>query len=331
MSRESAARVVEIKKLAHHPNADKLDISQIDGNYPCIFQRDTFKPGDRAVYIPVDSVVPDTASFAFLEGHTRIKARRLRGIFSMGLLMPLSEFGLPADIEPGTFVSEQLGITKYEPPVNTEYWKTGDIAKDPGVAPVFEVEGMRMYPDLFKDGDLVHITEKIHGTNFRAVFHDGELHVGSHRTWLKKGPNLWWNVAQNANLEDKLRAHEDVVLYGEIYGPKVQDLTYGVKTPQLIFYDVMLGDTQIFFPAEQSEELIHAMGLQFVPVLWEDSWEEECKSLASGSSVLALWNKTEQIKEGIVIRPQREKFSPELGGRLILKLCGEQYYLRKEK
>ena len=326
MSKETRSVVVEITKFAHHPNADKLDITQVNGNYPCIFQRDNFKPGDKAVYIPVDSVVPDLPSFAFLEGHNRIKARRLRGIFSMGLLIPLKEL-IDEDVPVGTDVTDRIGITKYEPPIDKIFWKQGEAASDPGCAPVFEVEGLRMFPTAFANKQ-VSITEKIHGTNVRVVYHDGELHVGSHRTWLKKGPNTWWNVVQNYHLEELLAKDSEYVLYGEIYGPKIQDLDYTAKTPQIVFYDVMLKSTQTFASPEQFRKVMDGFELPTVPVLFEGAWSENLLSLAEGPTI---FGNAAHVREGIVIRPTKEEFSPELGGRLILKFCGEGYYTRKEK
>ena len=184
-----------------------------------------------------------------------------------------------------------------------------------------------MFPDAFK-GKRVHVTEKIHGTNFRAVWHEDRLHVGSHRTWLKKGANTWWNVAQNWKLEERLESESEFAFYGEIYGPKIQDLTYEQKTPQVIFYDVMRKASQTFLPPDEAQEMIERLDLRYVPVLYEDWWDDKVKMLAEGDT--RLGNEA-HVREGIVIRPLREEFSPELGGRLILKLCGEGYYTRKEK
>src|SRR5258707_879624 len=97
MSLESSVRIVVLPKIGKHPNADTLDIVQVEGGYPCIFKHGSFQPGDKAVYIPVDSIVPEHPAFAWLEGHNRIKARRLRGIFSMGVLIPLKDLNLTED------------------------------------------------------------------------------------------------------------------------------------------------------------------------------------------------------------------------------------------
>lgn len=71
--------VVQVGEVVPHPNADALDITKVY-DYPVVIRRGDFKPGDLAVYVPVDTVVPkDDPRWAFLEGHTRIKAKREDG------------------------------------------------------------------------------------------------------------------------------------------------------------------------------------------------------------------------------------------------------------
>jgi hypothetical protein len=118
VSEESLVRVVRLGEIAKHPNADTLGLTLVDGGYPCITKLGDFKAGDLAVYVPVDSLVPtDRAEFAFLakdakaDGRARIKAKRLRGTFSMGLLVPCSGAWMPGDD-----VTAALGIVKYLPP-----------------------------------------------------------------------------------------------------------------------------------------------------------------------------------------------------------------------
>src|SRR5438128_12699518 len=96
-------------KLRRHENADSLSIVDIFGYTVCVRTAD-WKDGDFGAYIPPDSVVPDTPEFAFLAGKTRIKAKRLRGVVSFGLLMPAPPGG-----KIGDDVAELMGVTHYEP------------------------------------------------------------------------------------------------------------------------------------------------------------------------------------------------------------------------
>lgn len=108
--------------LLPHPNADSLSLVQVFG-FTCVVRTADWVGRDRGVYVPVDAVVPDRPEFAFLDGHRRIKARRLRGVFSMGLLLPA-----PWDAEVGDDLTEALGVTKYEPPEESALSTGGEDA-----------------------------------------------------------------------------------------------------------------------------------------------------------------------------------------------------------
>ncbi|RYE90041.1 MAG: RNA ligase, partial [Myxococcales bacterium] len=83
---EFHVRVVRVGPIVKHPQADNLSIAQVFG-YPVIIRTGEYAEGDRAVYVPVDSVVPEgDPRWAFLGEHRRIRAKKLRGVFSMGLL-----------------------------------------------------------------------------------------------------------------------------------------------------------------------------------------------------------------------------------------------------
>ena len=175
---EFHVQVVRVGPVDKHPNADTLSITHVYA-YPVILRTGDFHEGDLAVYVPVDSLVPDEPRWAFLDGHNRIKAKRLRGIFSMGLLTPAD----PSWVE-GQDVVDTLGITKYEPPDPATMG--GENEKDPGFLPCYtDIEGLRRWGDVLVCGEEVVLTEKVHGANGRWVWRDGRLWAGSH-TCIKK-------------------------------------------------------------------------------------------------------------------------------------------------
>mgnify|MGYP001769147590 CR=1 FL=1 len=170
---EFHVEVASVRNVQKHPNADTLSIAEING-YPVIFRTGEFSEGGLAAYVPIDSVVPDTEDWAFLGGHRRIKAKRLRGIFSMGLIIPAKP-----EWKFGQNVQDELGIEKYEPPVNIVMGSKNE--RDPGFLPVFtDIEGLRRWPDVLHAGEEVVLTEKIHGANGRFLYKEGRLWVGSH-------------------------------------------------------------------------------------------------------------------------------------------------------
>jgi len=57
--------VVRVGEVLEHDNADNLEIVKVFG-YTVVVRKGDFKSGDLAVYIPPDSVVPETSQFDFL-------------------------------------------------------------------------------------------------------------------------------------------------------------------------------------------------------------------------------------------------------------------------
>jgi len=182
--------VIQIAQIEPHTNADSLSIVNVHGGYPCIIRTDDFKAGDLAIYVPVDAIVPvSNPLFHFLRKREdqiqhRVKASKLRGVFSMGLLVPAS-----AKMREGDDVQEMLGITKYDPEVTlAEFSRLGQREHDPGYMPTFGVESLRRYR-TFDEGELVQVTEKLHGTSFSAVWRDDRLYVRSHKV-MRAAPRV---------------------------------------------------------------------------------------------------------------------------------------------
>jgi len=227
--------VVEIQKIGRVPNSDNLSITQVMNAYPCIFRSGEFQPGDKAVYVPVDALVPLIDDrWSFLRDaekpklYAKIKAKKLRGIFSMGILTKADP-----SWEVGQNVQELLKIEKWEPP--PEFGTGGENEPDPGYLPCYtDIEGLRKYKHLLTKGEDVCLTEKTHGANGRFVYRDGRLWCGSHHQIKREDyNNLWWLAAKQYDLATKLQQAEGIVFYGEVYG-QVQDLRYNAKQGQIV-------------------------------------------------------------------------------------------------
>ena len=154
--------VCNIREILEHPNAHSLELAVVKG-WECIVSKGRYKVGDLVVYIPVDSVLPielgdrlGVRNYLGGKNNDRVRCAKLRGVVSYGLLIDNEE-----NWEVGTDVREHYGITKYEPPLRA---KDGDAAPDdPMFSKYTDIENIRNFPDIFKEGEKVVVTEKIDG------------------------------------------------------------------------------------------------------------------------------------------------------------------------
>src|SRR6185436_3729435 len=110
-----AVEVVE-PVLEPHGNADQLSVARI-GGYQCVVRTQDWPSGKLGAYVPPDTLVPTEATeFKFLadkariDGYYRVRAMKLRGALSFGLLVPA-----PEGSKLGDDVAQQLGCVHYEP------------------------------------------------------------------------------------------------------------------------------------------------------------------------------------------------------------------------
>lgn len=190
--------VVRVASVEDHKNADRLSIVRLEGlGYTAISAKlpdgnPRYKAGDLVVYIPSASVLPEwllkemefwneetgKGTLAGSDGN-RVKPLRLRGIFSEGVLFPVTydphhligngltlKVGPDPDDVMGDFlthdVSDAMGITKWEPPVPVAM--SGEVASLGDVTVRYDFERIESVPDMFEPGELVVATEKLHGT-----------------------------------------------------------------------------------------------------------------------------------------------------------------------
>jgi RNA ligase (TIGR02306 family) len=323
---EFYVRVVEIEKVINHPNADRLDICTVLGDYPVIAKRDEYRVGDKAVYLSVDTLVPlNDERWQFLvnpnkskKEYERIKAKRLRGVFSMGILTPSY-----SSWEVGQDVQELLGIKKWEPEVERE--STGGLSVVGPNVPIYDLEGLRKYKSVLTQGEEIILTEKIHGANSRYLLDkDGKFWAGSHRQFKKEDPNnMWWKIVEKYNLKEKLAKYPGYAFYGEVYGNVQKDFPYDNEKGEVSFrlFDIWLGHTWMDY--DEVVKIASELSLDMVPQLYRGPWSEDLLNLAEGNSTLG-----NHVREGFVLQTAKERWH-ERAGRLKLKMVGCDYLLRE--
>lgn len=110
------AHIEEVVWIKPIQGADNIELIGVLG-WSLIAKKGEFQVGDKAVYIEIDSLVPEKDErFAFLESkHYKVKTYKLGkfNVVSQGLALPFGLFPELADAQVGDDVTEKLGITYY--------------------------------------------------------------------------------------------------------------------------------------------------------------------------------------------------------------------------
>ncbi|MFD3628252.1 RNA ligase (ATP) [Streptomyces sp. DSM 116494] len=341
----------EVLTVHEHPGADALELAQV-GLYRAVVAKGAYRTGDAAVYIPEQSVLPAgliaelglTGRLAGAE-HDRVKAIRLRGELSQGLVCrpkALADVDLVRAAEDGTDFAEVLGITKWVPPVPPTM--DGEVESAPDLLPWVDIENIQRYPEIFAPGEPVVLTEKLHGTACLLTYAAGDDRVyvsskgfGGRSLALREDPrNLYWRAVRAhgvaeaaAELAARLGARR-VGVFGEVYGAGVQDLSYGADGRRdSLGYAVFDVSAEIDGRVRWLDAAQELEGrLPLVPRLFSGPYDgERVLEIASGRETVS--GRELHLREGVVIRPAVERHSPVTGGRAIAKAVSPAYLTRK--
>lgn len=358
-------KIEPIKEILPHPNADRLELAKIL-DWQVIVPKGQFKAGDLVLYIPIDSILPaDVENTIFPPeskiklSKSRIRSIKIRQAISQGLIVKPEDLSI-TNYKEGQDFKAQLGIEKFEPQEPGYSGTQGNSPKrknNPHFKKYGGVENAKNYPDLFEEGEEVWVTEKIHGTNFRAGWVPYHCEGFWRTTWqrIKKifdNADEWEFVwgSNNVQLHNKFRRKtfysidvytkivmqetlkyiipKGFVLYGEIYGGGIQKgYTYGCgpNEHKVVFFDVM--ENGVYLSPEKCKAFLDELGLDYVPILFKGPFnkEEIIESFSKGPSV---FSDKQKIREGCVVRPVIE--SESYMGRKQLKYINEDYLLNDQ-
>lgn len=328
MSHQVLVVPLEIKD---HPNGDQVGIVQIDG-YTVVVNKEAWAGKTIAAFCPPESILPDKPEYQWLgdtERKRTVKAKKIRGVISYGLLVDA-----PQGSKVGDNVTEILGVRHYEPP---EGENTGvDAAAPKGITvPKYDVDAIKKMTYLF-EGERVVATEKIHGQNFKAVFKDDQIYIGSRNRWVEDDNqnDFSQTFRQHPGIEDFIRDNPGTVIYGESYG-KIKGFDYGIKqgrsgnTPNFGFvaFDILRNGGWVDY--HEFADLMEKYNILTPPVLYEGVFDiDKLTEIVETDSRLSWFHsgkKTNHIMEGAVIRTVTEKFDMR-HGRCQGKLVSLRYW-----
>lgn len=281
------ASIEKVISVENHPDADRLDIAAVKG-YKCIVGRDSVKQNDSVVLIQPDTVLPKEPHFEMFNARSnRVRAQKLRGVWSFGIVMPFLAF--PEEIgvslflrEEGDDVSHILRVSKYEAPVPQCMDARGNL---PSGLPKTDEERWQNLTGKLRYGESVDVTLKVDGQSASYYcFKDkstGEWTSGvtSRSLDIKTDVSNNYTAMQSRyNILEKLCAYcmrHDVSLAirGEIYGAGIQ--SHGknphAKLPKdIMIFSVWNHDLHCYeSPASNhnAEKLCDEFGMRHVPVV----------------------------------------------------------------
>lgn len=249
-------KLASIKPITHIkpiPDADAIECAIVDGGWPVVVKKGEYKPGDVAIYLEIDSWVPHELAPFLSKGQEpreyngvkgeRLRTVKLRGQISQGLLLPVE---LSFFRDPGTDVTEVLGIQKWEPPIPAQL--QGQMKGPfPYFVPKTDQERCQnLRAEIFEDhrGELYEVTVKLDGSSTTIFVKDGEVNVCSRNINLcETEGNSFWEAAREQNIVEPLlqlceERGEEYALQGELIGEGIQGNPEKLKGQKFYLFDI---------------------------------------------------------------------------------------------
>lgn len=363
-----AVTVEQLANIYPHENADRLEMATLSGkDYAFVVGKGEFTAGDTVIYFPVDSLLPmsivEALNLAGKLAHgaipeigeerlqNRVKTVKLRGNLSQGVVCdPKSIANLFPEIDfdhlqIGDDLTQQFGVTKYEPPVVPSRY--GNLVGLPNMVRVYDIEGAQNFVDIVDTYLMdapVYITEKVEGSNWWATINkNGDIRIGQRNYEIVDvvdNKHDWYKVFYMQGLDAKLHQMWSILsekygttmqlvnLRGEMTGPGIQGNYYRLKDFAVYTFDIEVNGIAI--NADEFLAITDQFDITRVPILAVDvslrDWLDgrSLKIAADGESKIAPVK-----REGIVIKPMKEETDPRLG-RVFIKQHSLDY-LAKSK
>jgi len=226
---------VTIKEVTNAENSDNLSLVSFEEiGWYCIDRKDAHKPGDSVLIIPPDSVLPfelsEKLEVTKYLSKGRVRITRFRGNRSEGLIIPDGY----EEWVPYIYKWEDLPTLS----MRGEAMPGREIPIE--FCKFYQMPNILNEPHIFRVGERILYSEKIHGTNLRTgnlqnpETQEYQTYVGSHEVVLKESDeNLYWQTVKKF-LEHKMP--KDIIFYAEVFGPGIQHLHYGRKDPDVMIF-----------------------------------------------------------------------------------------------
>lgn len=311
MTERKLATIREVSGVTPIGGADFIVSYQIDG-WSVTDKKGAYSVGDNVVYLEVDSFVPhdlapflaqgkEPSNFNGVEG-TRLRTKKMKGVYSQGLILPLSVMGdeyykdrsarglsncwvkqvngktVGANAEVGSDVTAYLGIQKWEAPEN-KFVAGNQKGNFPSFIPKTDQERIQnvkkeLAKRLNEKGCITfQVTEKLHGSSMTIFNKSGEFGVCSRNYELKLDDESSFTKCVAAhNLKDKLLNQQgeypyEIAIQGELCGSGMNGNQYGINGYKFYVFDVFSIVNGKYLETFDAFGICKILGLDHVPVV----------------------------------------------------------------
>lgn len=335
------ASIQRILSLDPIQGADKIEKARVLG-WQCVVLKGEFSVGDLGVFFEIDSLLNHEKAWSQVLSarRYRVKTIKLKGIISQGLMLPLWKIpeveawfranALP--LEEGHDVTELLQVEQYDP--FPDKGSPGRIIDPAALFPHFipKTEAVRIQsaPALLTELVATNgfmITEKLDGQSMTVWRREGKVGVASRKYTVSPDHPMHIH-AMSTGLFDKIPW--DFAVQGEYVGPGAHGNPMGLPKNYFYVFDVWDINQQKYVDSEDMFPLLQRWDIATVPLVGNvlackgqpfleiDYWLKRAAMPSEGKS---------KPREGIVVRPRKETYSPILGDRLKFKVIHPEYLL----
>lgn len=331
------ATIRTIENIQPIEGADAIDVATI-GGWNVVVKKGEHSIGEQVIYFEIDSWIPEHIAPFLGNGQPakvyeevagfRLKTKKLRGVVSQGLIIPISAVaGTKVVIDEHEYdfemvmwnededVTDYLNVKKYEKAIaaNMAGFARGNF---PGFIPKTDQERIqnlkRDLSDWAATNDIVwEVTEKLDGSSctiYKASHLLDEdkdaLGVCSRNIDLKDTEgNVFWEAAKQNDIHAiLLRDGRNLAIQGEVIGEGLQGNKYKLVGRAFYVFDIYDIDRRCYFTSAERLAFCAANGLKHAPVIYHTHsiygvTIADLLTMADGESILA-----KTAREGLVFK-----------------------------
>ena len=303
-------RILEIQQIE---GADNIECASVKGWHIVVSKKDNFKSGDLCGYAQIDSIFPtEFESTAFLESKP-LKTRKIRGVYSQGLVFPLEWVSQRTSIEnltEGQDLTEIIGVLKYTPP--EEFTSHGTAVCDADKFPTDllpktdepRIQNAPYILERIKEIEIF-VTRKEDGCSatYLIDLQGNFLRCSRNLIVRERTKNTAHYYDAVPDIEEILRQNPKLAFQGEIVGPGINSNRLKLNTLEFRVFNIFNLETHSYINADQMFEICSKLKLATVPLLYQGVPDERFQSV---KSCLTYTDTLDYCKnsaaEGIVIR-----------------------------